>query len=130
VFFLLLGQLGESGVEWVIGCEHRFLPLPVNASALGAELGSGRGVPPSGEVCFRVGISFILPDRAAAGGLNSLPVRVADLRIPPGDVPVDDKGACRARGIGDSSSIGFHARIPALEKLETGSGSLDDPEGH
>jgi hypothetical protein len=27
VFFFLLGQLGEFGVEWVLGCEHGFLAV-------------------------------------------------------------------------------------------------------
>jgi hypothetical protein len=27
VLFFLLGQLGEFGVEWVIGCEERFLAM-------------------------------------------------------------------------------------------------------
>jgi hypothetical protein len=44
------------------------LPLPVASRVNGAELGSGQGVPPSGEVGLRVDVSFILPDRAAAGG--------------------------------------------------------------
>ena len=81
------------------------LPLPVNASVEGAELASGQGVPLSGEVGFRVGISFILPDR----------------------VQVDDKREFRAWGIGDSSRSGFHARIRPIEKLGTASGTLEKP---
>ena len=28
MFFFLLGQLGELGVEWVIGCEERLFAMP------------------------------------------------------------------------------------------------------
>ena len=43
MFFFLVGQLGEFGVEWVFGCEEGFLAVEldrVGAVEL-AELGAG-----------------------------------------------------------------------------------------